>query len=98
MIDFSTLTGHVSGHENEVNQVRINAKKTMIASCSDDRTARVWMGSDIRSFPGNVAPPHVTTSVLLRGHTASVNSIGWSGGDREMVATFVSFLERLGTF
>ncbi|KZV71433.1 WD40 repeat-like protein [Peniophora sp. CONT] len=75
------------GHENEVNQVRINAKKTMIASASDDHTARIWLGSTIKIHADGTAPPHVTQCVVLRGHGASVNSVGWSGGDREIVAT-----------
>lgn len=81
-----------SGHENEVNQVRINAKKTMIASASDDHTARIWLGSSIKIHADGTAPPHVTQCIVLRGHGASVNSVGWSGGDREILATYALFL------
>ncbi|VDC06227.1 unnamed protein product [Peniophora sp. CBMAI 1063] len=75
------------GHDNEVNQVRINAKKTMIASASDDHTARIWLGSSIKINTDGTAPPLVKQCVVLRGHSASVNSVAFSGGDTEYIAT-----------
>jgi len=78
-----------AGHENEVNQVRVNAARTLIASCSDDKTARLWSTSVIRPQPDGW-PSLVHDNLVLRGHRASVNSIGWSGSadtKNEVLAT-----------
>lgn len=81
-----------SGHYHEVNQIRCNPARTRLASCSDDTTARIWNIADISSrspdsIPGLVASDN---TVVLKGHTQSVSSIGWCPypfGPNELVAT-----------
>ncbi|KAK7680552.1 hypothetical protein QCA50_016333 [Cerrena zonata] len=60
------------GHENEVNQIKYNPEKCLLASCSDDKTARIWQMDDIFHPGTSVNPPKV-----LRGHAKNVNSILW---------------------
>jgi len=68
-----TLTGHM----NEINQIKSNPSGTRLASCSDDMTARVWNISNLRnldSIPGLVASDAV---VVLEGHKHSVSTLSW---------------------
>ncbi|KAF8079015.1 WD40 repeat-like protein [Lyophyllum atratum] len=68
-----TLTGHM----NEINQIKSNPSGTRLASCSDDMTARVWNVSSLGnadSIPGLVASDAV---VVLEGHKHSVSTLGW---------------------
>ncbi|KZV70196.1 WD40 repeat-like protein [Peniophora sp. CONT] len=83
------------GHEQEVNHVRINRKKTMIASASDDHTTRIWLGSSIDALADLTPGMHsITQCVVLRGHGAPVTSVAWSGvGEHEVVATSCSRIE-----
>lgn len=77
-----------SGHENEVNQVKANPSRTKLASCSDDRTGRIWNIEDIGSTRAIDDHP-----IVLSGHEASVSNIVWSpftpSGEHEIVATWV---------
>ncbi|KZT30916.1 WD40 repeat-like protein [Neolentinus lepideus HHB14362 ss-1] len=83
-----------SGHINEVNQVKCNPKRTRIASCSDDRTARVWNLDNVVS-PRSPTVPMLPTQeervVILKGHKQSVSSVQWCpqsvDGQNELIAT-----------
>ncbi|KAF9469758.1 WD40-repeat-containing domain protein [Collybia nuda] len=68
----------LSGHENEINQIKCNPSGTRLASCSDDMTARVW-NVDSLSKPADAIPGLVASEsiVVLEGHTHSVSAIGW---------------------
>ncbi|RDB29531.1 F-box-like/WD repeat-containing protein TBL1Y [Hypsizygus marmoreus] len=69
-----TLTGHM----NEINQIKCNPAGTRLASCSDDMTARVWNVQGIVNptddIPGLVASDAV---IVLEGHKHSVSTIAW---------------------
>ncbi|KAI0029534.1 WD40-repeat-containing domain protein [Vararia minispora EC-137] len=78
------------GHGNEVNQLRLNETRMFIASASDDMTARIWNVAHILTPAGPDQPtPNVTDCVVLRGHSQSVNTVGWSGTQAgpELIAT-----------
>ncbi|KAG6919042.1 hypothetical protein DXG01_009752 [Tephrocybe rancida] len=67
----------LSGHGDEINQIKCNPSGTRLASCSDDMTARVWNVDNLHnndSIPGLVASDAVVT---LSGHKHSVSTIGW---------------------
>ncbi|KAJ7919314.1 WD40 repeat-like protein [Mycena leptocephala] len=82
----------LSGHTNEINQVKCNVSGTRLASCSDDTTARVWKVDDIstsgESIPGLTDSDQV---LVLRGHDHSVSTIAWcptiQAGANEILAT-----------
>ena len=77
-----------SGHENEINEIRCNSTGTRLASCSDDRTARIW-NIESGSIPGLLTSDHV---VVLRGHGHCVNTISWCPdhppGTNQLIATY----------
>eukprot|EP00762_Andalucia_godoyi_P000820 ANDGO_03873.mRNA.1 F-box-like/WD repeat-containing protein ebi len=57
------------GHEHDVNSVRFSSSGELLASCSDDRTIKIW----------NVANPSALSPVYnLTGHTDAVFVIRWS--------------------
>lgn len=78
-----------SGHENEVNSIRFNPSKTRLASCSDDKTVRIWEVTRYLDDPqrGNVS------ATVLEGHTDSIASLSWCPnrpeGSHEIIATCV---------
>ncbi|KAG6846110.1 hypothetical protein H0H87_006474 [Tephrocybe sp. NHM501043] len=79
------------GHTDEINQIKINPAGTRLASCSDDRTARIWNVDNLsskESIPGLVASDAV---VVLSGHKHSVSTIGWCPdptlGQHPLIAT-----------
>lgn len=82
-----------SGHEDEINQLKYNPSRTRLASCSDDTTTRVWRVDKIDNDSEETIPGLATSeeSIVLTGHTHSVNSIGWlpvtDTGTNEIVAT-----------
>ncbi|KAI5898063.1 WD40 repeat-like protein [Schizophyllum commune H4-8] len=80
----------------EIIAVRANRDGTKLATCSDDRTARVWDISRIRAsspagedFPGLGSTD--MRSVVLEGHEKGVSTITWQpalvDGCPELVAT-----------
>ncbi|EPT01568.1 hypothetical protein FOMPIDRAFT_1036248 [Fomitopsis schrenkii] len=74
------------GHTTEVNQIKCSPSRSRIASCSDDRTARIWNIEDIVYN----RPPN-NDVVVLRGHSDTVSSIAWSPvvteGEHEILAS-----------
>ncbi|KAH9937343.1 WD40 repeat-like protein [Fomitopsis serialis] len=74
------------GHTTEVNQIKCSPTRSRIASCSDDRTARIWNIEDIVYN----RPPNDDV-VVLRGHSDTVSSIAWSPvvseGEHEILAS-----------
>jgi WD40 repeat protein len=74
----------IRGHTHEVNQIRLNRHRTLLASCSDDTTVRIWEVSDWRSegtktngrFQAS-APPSEFALTILSGHTEAIGSISW---------------------
>jgi len=65
-------------------RIKCNSSSTRLASCSDDKTARIW----------NIENPSSDEVVVLTGHRNSVSTIGWCPhtptGEHELLATFVS--------
>ncbi|KAJ7292731.1 WD40 repeat-like protein [Mycena rebaudengoi] len=85
----------LSGHTNEINQIKCNPSGTHLASCSDDMTARIWKIQGIHYVPDD-APPGLNGAskpecVILQGHKHSVSTIGWCpdypANTNEIVAT-----------
>ncbi|KAJ3509698.1 hypothetical protein NLJ89_g5083 [Agrocybe chaxingu] len=82
----------LTGHKDEVNQIRVNPSGTRLASCSDDGTAYVWKVDNLSppadTIPGLSASDHV---VVLKGHSHSVSTVGWCvdhpAGTNELLAT-----------
>ncbi|GJJ09618.1 hypothetical protein Clacol_003841 [Clathrus columnatus] len=70
------------GHTGEINQVKFNEDRSLLASCSDDTTARIWTSETWTDANGSVItiPDPSTTyeaKVILVGHTNSVGAIQW---------------------
>jgi len=87
------------GHTDEVNQIKYNISTQLLASCSDDATARVWnlsdasLKGDVDQIPGLCATLH-TSSILLQGHKDSIGSIAWCparGFDERVILASASF-------
>lgn len=66
-----------SGHTDEINQVKFNPSRTLLASCSDDQTARVWSVEDVPGASRSIVSPS-KEMLVLRGHEDSIGCIGWS--------------------
>jgi transducin (beta)-like 1 len=86
----------LSGHTNEINQIKCNSSRTRLASCSDDQTARIWDVSDLSGSrsPDSESIPGLSESdrvIQLEGHEHSVSSIAWCppsvAGGVELIAT-----------
>lgn len=78
------------GHQDEVNTVRFDPTRTMLATCSDDRTVRVWsMKSYFPHAPSlsgrkDQAIDENGGVFVLTGHTDDVHTVAWdplSGSD-----------------
>lgn len=83
-----------SGHQGEVNQIKVNPSKTRLATCSDDRTARVWNISEyLGGSPDSIPGLGQDEPLILWGHDDSVSSLAWCPkqfGGIEILATSVS--------
>lgn len=71
-----------TGHTSEVNQVKFNKDKSLLASCSDDSTARIWAREAWTNADGSVitvSEPKLLceAKVVLLGHSTSVVAIQW---------------------
>ncbi|KAI5122354.1 hypothetical protein M0805_004112 [Coniferiporia weirii] len=82
------------GHENEINQIKFNPARTRLASCSDDRTARIWVVGDLSGLAAGSSDPILPQKddvVVLEGHSDSIGGIGWCPnipeGSHEILAT-----------
>lgn len=68
--------------------MRSNPSRTRLASCSDDRTARIWNIEDIV-----YDRPQNDRVLLLKGHREAVSNIAWCpftpSGEHEMIVTLV---------
>ncbi|KAI0094185.1 WD40-repeat-containing domain protein [Irpex rosettiformis] len=82
-----------TGHKDEINQIKCNASRTLLVSCSDDTTARIW---DVNEHMLSSSTPKEQPSLaILAGHSKTVSSIAWcpigSSGlgpdEHEMLAT-----------
>jgi transducin (beta)-like 1 len=95
-----------SGHTNEVNQVKFNKHKNILASCSDDYTARIWLSDAWTNSDGSMATAgqdldeaesaeKYPAKFILSGHTNPVGAIRWcpteSGDTETLLATYVVF-------
>lgn len=93
-----------SGHTNEVNQVKFNKHKTILASCSDDHTARIWLSEAWTNSDGSIAEADQVLNdaesakkypakFILNGHTNPVGAIRWcpteDGNTETLMATYV---------
>ncbi|KAI0651972.1 WD40 repeat-like protein [Trametes meyenii] len=85
-VDKSKPLKTLRGHKSEVNELRCNSGRTRLASCSDDKTARVWNIEDI--VYGRPADDRV---LVLSGHGGQVNNLAWipgiPAGEHELLAT-----------
>ncbi|KAJ7274890.1 WD40 repeat-like protein [Mycena rebaudengoi] len=87
----------LSGHENEINQIKCNSSGTHLVSCSDDTTARIWniagiSAPDDASLDAPGLNAHPVESIVLRGHTHSVATAAWcprhpANMSNELIAT-----------
>ncbi|KAF7307468.1 hypothetical protein MIND_00541200 [Mycena indigotica] len=82
----------LTGHEREVNQIRVNPAGTRLISCSDDQTARVWNIEHIlRQSDSNGMLEDTPEPIVLSGHTNSIQLIAWccnlEAGPNEVLAT-----------
>lgn len=80
----------LTGHKDEINQIKCNVSRTRLASCSDDTTARIWDISDARLSTG---PSDQSSTVVLAAHTKTVSSIAWcpSGPQQQELLATSSF-------
>lgn len=62
----SSLVGTCSGHTAEVSSVEFTPTGELLASCSSDRTVRLW---DTNTF---------AERIVLRGHSQGVSDVSWS--------------------
>ena len=86
----------ISGHTDEINQLKCNPSRTRLATCSDDHTARVWNVEKIQpdsdeSIPGLITTNQTLVSIVLSGHTSPVTTMGWmpeqNSSRRDILAT-----------
>ncbi|KAK0565305.1 hypothetical protein OC844_001272 [Tilletia horrida] len=68
------------GHDDEVNAVRFDPSKALLASVSDDTTARLWSVDTILSGAGGVQASGASKACLftLRGHTRELYALQWA--------------------
>jgi WD40 repeat protein len=72
------------GHKDEVNACRFDPTKTVLATCSDDKTVRLWSMLDILPTGPKKEDSTPMTEVIrnggsfvLEGHTNDVQTIMW---------------------
>ena len=78
----------LTGHSDEVNAIRFDPTRTLLASCSDDHTVRVWTLTGLVGPHANEKASEEETnllkklggSVVFSGHTEEVHSIDWVPG------------------
>ncbi|ETW86725.1 hypothetical protein HETIRDRAFT_306016 [Heterobasidion irregulare TC 32-1] len=76
------------GHESEINQIKFDPSGTLLASCSDDRSTRIWNVYPVLSRNRTLVTPE---PLILEGHKGAVSGIGWCPktveGKRTLLAT-----------
>ncbi|KAF9024125.1 WD40 repeat-like protein [Hymenopellis radicata] len=84
----------LSGHANEINQIRLNAAGTRLASCSDDKTSRVWDITNL-SAPTDDTIPGLSTNrsrvVVLSAHEHAVTALAWCESKKSSIIATGSF-------
>jgi len=79
----SKLLRTCEGHVDQVNQIKVNNSRSRLASCSNDRTARIW---SLTNLERDSDP-----SLVFSGHKSSIEIIGWCPywpkGSPEILAT-----------
>ncbi|KAL9934094.1 hypothetical protein V8E36_007176 [Tilletia maclaganii] len=68
------------GHDDEVNAVRFDPSKALLASVSDDTTARLWSVDSILSGVSGLQASGTSKACLftLRGHTRELYALQWA--------------------
>lgn len=72
-----------TGHADEVNAIGWSPSRALLASGSDDGTARLWSVADLISNGSSGAPPAPSSSAgmcaaVLSGHKKSIYSVEWA--------------------
>lgn len=69
------------GHTDEVNAIRFDPSQTLLASASDDTTAKIWAvrvpGVQAPRQDGDASRPLKSLLLTLTGHTKEVYSLAW---------------------
>jgi transducin (beta)-like 1 len=83
----------LSGHKDEINQIKVNPDGNRLASCSDDGTACIWNIDNLNETDADAIPGLSSSyqALILKGHNHSVTSVGWCvdypTGSNELLAT-----------
>lgn len=93
-----------SGHSDEINQIRVTVDRKLLASVSDDGTARIWSLDPLKMIwvEGSLVPAENSVGGakgqsclhLLAGHTGMVHACRWLQPDPDklsdrILATYV---------
>ena len=80
----------LQGHTDEVNAIRFDPTRTLLASSSDDHTVRIWSLTGIMGPNASVEQPEESENVaeldkrggcvILKGHISEVHTIDWVPG------------------
>ncbi|KAF9239327.1 WD40-repeat-containing domain protein [Melanogaster broomeanus] len=70
------LVAELSGHDERAWQVAWNPTKPLLASCSADKTVRLYSYHNDGQDPSKIVFSHVTT--IPTGHSKTVRSIAWA--------------------
>ncbi|KAF8921889.1 WD40-repeat-containing domain protein [Mucidula mucida] len=84
----------LSGHANEINQIRLNAAGTRLASCSDDKTSRVWDITNLSAPTDDTIPGLSARSnrvVVLAAHDHAVTALAWCESKKSSIIATGSF-------
>lgn len=71
----------LQGHQDEVNSIKWNSDGRLLASCSDDRTARIWSCTDWDDLQSLVQ------CTVLEEHTQEIYTCKWNSQNSVILAT-----------